>query len=165
MLLHNNVIWRSHIKDPTFSNHYFPSASESNDPICQHKTVELCVFSFLNKTKYVRLLHWWWVDSRCGGKTSFHPQEVGRKLASFSWWSLTSHKQLLVDPHQRARVVGFALVLDAVEAVPPLAVVPLVVVVVLHLPHRLKQAHICELETDRQIVDQCCQLFAQLLAV
>ena len=57
-----------------------------------------------------------------------------------------SDKHLLVDPHERARVVGFALVLDAVEAVPPLAVVPLVVVVVLHLPHRLKQPHLCELK-------------------
>lgn len=57
-----------------------------------------------------------------------------------------SHKQLLVDPHERARVVGFALVLDAVEAVAPLAVVPLVVVVVLHLPHRLKHARLCELK-------------------
>lgn len=57
-----------------------------------------------------------------------------------------SHKQLLVDPHQRACVIGFALVLNAVEVVPPLAVVPLVVVVVLHLPHRLKHAHICELQ-------------------
>lgn len=56
------------------------------------------------------------------------------------------HKRLLVDPHERARVVGLALVLDAVEAVPPLAVVPLVVVVVLHLPHGFKHAQLCELE-------------------
>lgn len=49
-----------------------------------------------------------------------------------------SNKRLLVDPHECARVVGFAFVLDAVEAVSPLAVVPLVVVVELYLPHGLK---------------------------
>lgn len=59
-----------------------------------------------------------------------------------------SHERLLVDPHERARVVGFALVLDAVEAVAPLAVVPLVVVVVLHLPHRLKEPRLRELEQE-----------------
>lgn len=57
-----------------------------------------------------------------------------------------SHKQLFVDPHECARVVGFAFILDAVEAVPPLAVVPLVVVVVLHLPHCLKHPCLCELK-------------------
>lgn len=59
---------------------------------------------------------------------------------------IPSDKQLLIDPHERTCVVGFALVLNAVEAVPPLAVVPLVVVVVLHLPHRLKHPHLCELK-------------------
>lgn len=57
-----------------------------------------------------------------------------------------SHKHLLVDPHERARVVGFALILDAVEAIPPLAVIPLVVVVKLHLPHCFKQSRFCELK-------------------
>lgn len=57
----------------------------------------------------------------------------------------TLHKHLLVDPHERARVVGLALVLDAVEAVSPLAVVPLVVVVVLHLPHGFKHPQLREL--------------------
>lgn len=57
-----------------------------------------------------------------------------------------SDKHLLVDPHECARVVGFAFVLYAVEAVSPLAVVPLVVVVVLHLPHRFKHSRLCELK-------------------
>lgn len=56
------------------------------------------------------------------------------------------YKHLLVDPHERACVVGLALVLNAVEAVSPLAVVPLVVVVVLHLPNRLKHPQLCELK-------------------
>lgn len=60
-----------------------------------------------------------------------------------------SRKHLLVDPHERARVVGLALVLDAVEAVSPLAVVPLVVVVVLHLPHGFKRPQLCELKRKR----------------
>lgn len=62
-----------------------------------------------------------------------------------------SDKHLLVDPHERARVVGFTFILDAVEAVPPLAVVPLVVVVVLHLPHRFKHPRLCELKRKTQI--------------
>lgn len=57
-----------------------------------------------------------------------------------------SHKHLLVDPHECARVIGFALILDAVEAISPLAVVPLVVVVKLHLPHCFKQSCFCELK-------------------
>lgn len=57
-----------------------------------------------------------------------------------------SHKHLLVDPHERTRVVGFAFVFNAVEAVSPLAVIPLVVVVVLHLPHRFKHSRLCELK-------------------
>lgn len=59
-----------------------------------------------------------------------------------------SDKHLLVDPHECARVVGFAFVLDAVEAVSPLAVVPLVVVVELHLPHGFKHPHLSELYAD-----------------
>lgn len=57
-----------------------------------------------------------------------------------------SNKRLLVDPHECARVVGFAFVLDAVEAVSPLAVVPLIVVVELHLPHSFKRPCCCELK-------------------
>lgn len=60
-----------------------------------------------------------------------------------------SDKHLLVDPHEGARVVGFALILNAVEAVSPLAVVPLVVVVVLHLPHGFKHSQLCELKHKR----------------
>lgn len=68
-----------------------------------------------------------------------------------------SDKHLLVDPHECSGVVGFALVLNAVEAVAPLTVVPLVVVVVLHLPHGLKHAHLCELE-DRHAQVHCILL-------
>lgn len=67
------------------------------------------------------------------------------KVSSVGRRSPPSDEGLLVDPHERARVVGSALVLDAVEAVAPLAVVPLVVVIVLHLPHRLKQPRLGEL--------------------
>lgn len=49
-----------------------------------------------------------------------------------------SQKHFFIDPHQAACLIGFALILDAVEAVSPLAVVPLVVVVEFHLPHGLK---------------------------
>lgn len=58
------------------------------------------------------------------------------------------HKHLLVDPHKRARVVGLAFVLDAVEAVSPLAVIPLVVVVELHLPHGFKHPQLRELRRE-----------------
>lgn len=50
-----------------------------------------------------------------------------------------SQKRFLTDPHQAVGVVRFALVLDAAEAVAPLAVVSLVVVVEFYLPHSLKE--------------------------
>lgn len=56
-----------------------------------------------------------------------------------------SNEQLLVDQHQAPRLVWFALVFDAAEAIPPLAVVPLVIVVEFHLPHCLKQASFSKL--------------------
>lgn len=57
-----------------------------------------------------------------------------------------SVERLLVDPHEGPRLVGFALVIDAAELVAELAVLPLVVVVVLCLPHRLKRSRLVELE-------------------
>jgi len=69
-----------------------------------------------------------------------------------------SDKHLLVDPHERARVVGFAFILDAVEAVSPLAVVPLVVVVVLHLPHRFEHPRLCELRQKHMELKQTHRL-------
>ena len=63
------------------------------------------------------------------------------------WSGPVSEEHLLVDPHEGARVAGFALVLDAAEAVAPLAVVPLAVVVELDLPHRLQAANLGELST------------------
>lgn len=55
---------------------------------------------------------------------------------------------LLVDPHEGPRLVGFALVLDAAELVAELAVLPLVVVVVLGLPDRLKRS--CFVKLNRR---------------
>ena len=85
----------------------------------------------------------WYVFMLADIKKSF----VKFNLASFFsfvkemlWVLLHSDEQLLVDPHQASRLIGFALVLNAAEAVPPLAVVPLVIVVEFHLPHRLKEA-------------------------
>ena len=57
-----------------------------------------------------------------------------------------SQKHFFIDPHQAARLVGFALILYAVEAVSPLAVVSLVVVVEFHLPHSLKEASLVKLQ-------------------
>lgn len=56
-------------------------------------------------------------------------------------------KQFFVDPHEGARVVGFTLVLDAAEAVAPLAVVSLVVVVELDLPDGLEKPCLSELSS------------------
>lgn len=68
-------------------------------------------------------------------------------LAADTHFTRGSQKQLFIDPHEGACVVGFALVLDAVEAVPPLAVVPLVVVVELDLPDGLEQTCLSELSS------------------
>lgn len=57
---------------------------------------------------------------------------------------------LLVDPHQGPGLVGFAFVVDAAELVSELAVLPLVVVVVLGLPHRLKRPRLVELTGNRK---------------
>lgn len=57
-----------------------------------------------------------------------------------------SVERLLVDPHEGPRLVGLALVVDAAELVAELAVLPLVVVVVLCLPHCLKRPRFVELE-------------------
>ena len=56
---------------------------------------------------------------------------------------------LLVDPHEGPRLVGLALVIDAGEFVPELAVLPLVVVVVLRLPDRLKRPGFDKLDRNR----------------
>lgn len=59
-----------------------------------------------------------------------------------------SVERLLVDPHQGPRLVGFAFVLDAAELVAELAVLPLVVVVVFRLPHRLKGPGLVKLDRE-----------------
>lgn len=59
-------------------------------------------------------------------------------------------EELLVDPHEAARLVGLHLVLDAGELVAELAVLTLVVVVVLHLPHRLEDARLLELTRENR---------------
>lgn len=61
-----------------------------------------------------------------------------------------SVERLLVDPHEGPRLVGFALVLDAAELVAELAVLPLVVVVVLRLPDRLKRSCLVKLNRRRR---------------
>lgn len=62
-----------------------------------------------------------------------------------------SVEDLLVDPHQGPGLVGFALVLDAAELVPELAVLPLVVVVVLGLPDRLERPRLVELQREQRM--------------
>lgn len=62
---------------------------------------------------------------------------------------LLSVERLLVDPHQAARLIGFALILDVVELVAELAVLALVVVVVLHLPDRFELARLGKLDKQR----------------
>lgn len=66
----------------------------------------------------------------------------------FSHKQTLLQKQFFVDPHEGARVVGFTLVLDAAEAVAPLAVVSLVVVVELDLPDGLEKPCLSELYVD-----------------
>lgn len=56
-----------------------------------------------------------------------------------------SEKQFFIYPHKSACVIWFALVLDAVKAVSPLAVVSFVVVVELDLPDGLKKAFLRKL--------------------
>lgn len=58
-------------------------------------------------------------------------------------------EDLLVDPHEAARLIGLHLILDAGELVAELTVLTLVVVVVLHLPHRLEDARLLELTTKQ----------------
>lgn len=69
-------------------------------------------------------------------------------LLVVSWYSLPnlyekadsnfSQKRFLTDPHQTVGLIRFALVFNAAEAVAPLAVISLVVVVKFYLPHSLK---------------------------
>ena len=51
---------------------------------------------------------------------------------------LSSEEGLLIHPHETAGLVGLALVLNDREGTSPLAVISLVVIVELDLPHRLK---------------------------
>lgn len=60
---------------------------------------------------------------------------------------------LLVDPQEGPRLVGFAFVLYGGEAVPPLAMVSLVVVVKLHLPDSFKGADVGELEKKKKSIE------------
>lgn len=59
-----------------------------------------------------------------------------------------SEEGLLVYPHEAARLIRLALILDDRERASPLAVVSLVVIVELHLPHCLKGPNICERHGD-----------------
>lgn len=63
-----------------------------------------------------------------------------------------SEEGLLVHPHEAARLVGLALVLDDGEGASPLAVISLVVIVELDLPHRLEGPNVGELREDKRAV-------------
>lgn len=56
---------------------------------------------------------------------------------------------LFVDPQEGPRLVGFAFVFYGGKAVPPLAMVSLVVVVELDLPDGFEGADVCELGARR----------------
>lgn len=60
-----------------------------------------------------------------------------------------SEEGLLVHPHETARLVGLALVLNDGEGASPLAVVSLVVIVELDLPHRLEGPNVSELREEK----------------
>lgn len=57
-----------------------------------------------------------------------------------------SDEHLFIDPHEATSLIRFALIVNASETVAPLAMVPLVVVVVLHLPCGLKLTSIRKLK-------------------
>lgn len=84
--------------------------------------------------------------SHCDADVQRWSRQDRRPLRGVQW--AESVERLLVDPHQGPRLVGLALVLDAAELVAELAVLPLVVVVVFGLPHRLKRPRLDKLHRD-----------------
>lgn len=73
---------------------------------------------------------------------------------------LTSEEGLLIDPHEAARLIGFAFILDAAKAVSPLAVVSLVIVVEFDLPDCFKSAKVSDLKRKYKLnslfhLEQC----------
>lgn len=59
-----------------------------------------------------------------------------------------SEEGLLIHPHEAACLIGLAFILNDGERASPLAVVSLVVIVELDLPHRLKGPNVCEWHGD-----------------
>lgn len=61
---------------------------------------------------------------------------------------LSSEEGLLIHPHETAGLVGLALILNDREGTSPLAVISLVVIVELDLPHRLEGPNVSERHGD-----------------
>ena len=62
---------------------------------------------------------------------------------------LSSEEGLLIHPHETAGLVGLALILNDREGTSPLAVISLVVIVELDLPHRLEGPNVSELREEK----------------
>lgn len=60
-----------------------------------------------------------------------------------------SEEGLLVHPHEATCLVGLALILNDREGASPLAVISLVVIVELDLPHCLEGSNVCELREEK----------------
>ena len=71
------------------------------------------------------------------------------KRLSSSITEPASEEGLLVHPHETAGLVGLAFVLDDREGASPLAVIPLVVIVELDLPHCLEGSNVSELWEEK----------------
>lgn len=82
--------------------------------------------------------------SQSSGEVSTKVKVVRRYVANAVNTTFTCkhllQKQFFIYPHEGACVIRFAFILNAVETVPPLAMVSLVVVVELHLPNGLKKS-------------------------
>lgn len=61
----------------------------------------------------------------------------------------SSEEGLLVHPHEAACLIRLALILNDREGAAPLAVISLVVIVELHLPHRLEGPNVSELREEK----------------
>jgi len=61
----------------------------------------------------------------------------------------SSEEGLLVHPHEAARLIGLAFILNDRERASPLAVISLVVIVELDLPYRLEGPNVSELRGEK----------------
>lgn len=71
-----------------------------------------------------------------------------RRLSSNCQEEPFSEEGLLIHPHEAARLIGLAFILNDGERASPLAVVSLVVIVELDLPHRLEGPNVSERHGD-----------------